>query len=102
MCLGIPGQVVETVDGYAGPLALVGVEGARRRVNIGMLDEPPQPGAWVLIHLGFAVEVIDATRAERAMAGLELLGRARRLRRRYTVTGLVQGVGFRPFAYATA
>lgn len=102
MCLGIPGQVVEIVDGYAGQLALVDVEGAKRRVNIGMLDDPPDPGAWVLIHMGFAVEVIDAAEASRAMSGLELVGQARRLRRRYTVSGLVQGVGFRPFAYATA
>jgi len=102
MCLGIPGQVVEIVEGYAGQLALVDVEGAKRRVNIGMLDSPPDPGAWVLIHLGFAVELIDAQEAARAMSGLELVGQARRLRRRYTVSGLVQGVGFRPFAYACA
>ena len=67
MCLGIPGQVVEIVDGYAGQLALVDVEGAKRRVNIGMLTEPPDPGVWVLIHLGFAVEVIDAQEASRAI-----------------------------------
>ncbi|GIM94657.1 carbamoyltransferase HypF [Paractinoplanes toevensis] len=102
MCLGIPGQVVEIVEGFAGQLALVDVEGARRRVNIGMLDDPPGPGAWVLIHMGFAVELIDGAEASRAIAGLELMGQARRLRRRYTVLGLVQGVGFRPFAYATA
>jgi hydrogenase maturation protein HypF len=102
MCLGIPGQVVEIVDGFAGQLALVDVEGTRRRVNIGMLDAPPEPGTWVLIHMGIAVEVIDGAEAAEAMAGLELMGQARRLRRRYTVFGLVQGVGFRPFAYATA
>src|SRR5262249_14141989 len=102
MCLGIPGQVVEVLDGFAGQLALVDVEGAQRRVNVGMLDAPPDPGAWVLIHLGFAVEVIDAAQARQAMARLELVGQARRLRRGLTVSGLVQGVGFRPFAYATA
>jgi hydrogenase maturation protein HypF len=102
MCLGIPGRVVEVLDGFAGQLALVDVEGAQRRVNVGMLDEPPDPGSWVLIHLGFAVEVIDAAQARQAMEGLELVGQARRVRRRLTVSGLVQGVGFRPFAYATA
>ena len=30
MCLGIPGQVVEMVEGYGGQLALVDVQGARR------------------------------------------------------------------------
>jgi hydrogenase maturation protein HypF len=104
MCLGIPGRVVQLVPGNAGQLALVDVVGAQRQVNVGMLDAPPVPGAWVLIHMGFALEVIDATAAGAAMSGLEMLGRARdtRVRRRFTVSGLVQGVGFRPFAYVTA
>jgi hydrogenase expression/formation protein HypC len=78
MCLGIPGQVVEMVAGYGGQLALVDVEGARRKVNIGMLEgEPPEPGQWVLIHMGFAVERVTAGAAEEAMRGLELMGRPR-------------------------
>ena len=61
MCLGIPGRVVEMVSGYGDQLALVDVEGARRRVNIGLLEgDPPRPGEWVLIHMGFAVERVDA------------------------------------------
>jgi hydrogenase maturation protein HypF len=81
MCLGIPGRVVEIVPGYADQLALVDVEGARRRVNVGMLDGPPRPGEWVLIHMGFVVEVIDAARAAEAMCGLELMGPARPTRK---------------------
>jgi len=78
MCLGIPGQVVEMVDGYANQLALVDVEGAQRKINIGMLeDQDLDPGDWVLIHMGFAVERVDAAGAEEAMAGLELMGRPR-------------------------
>ena len=77
MCLGIPGQVVEVVDGFADQLALVDVEGARRKVNIGMLDAPPSPGDWVLIHMGFVMEIIDAGQADAALSGLELMGRAR-------------------------
>ena len=104
MCLGIPGRVVEIVPGYADQLALVDVVGGQRRVNVGMLDAPPRAGEWVLIHMGFAVEVIDAEQADQALAGLELMGRARptRVRHRFQVSGLVQGVGFRPFAYVTA
>jgi hydrogenase assembly chaperone HypC/HupF len=77
MCLGIPGRVVELVPGFGGQLALVEVEGAARRVNIGLLDEPPAPGQWVLIHMGFAVELTDPAGAEAAMSGLELVGRPR-------------------------
>jgi hydrogenase assembly chaperone HypC/HupF len=65
------------VPGYGDQLALVEVEGAARRVNIGLLDEPPPAGQWVLIHMGFAVELTDAAGAETAMTGLEMMGRSR-------------------------
>ncbi|WP_104140343.1 HypC/HybG/HupF family hydrogenase formation chaperone [Arthrobacter sp. ZGTC131] len=78
MCLGIPGQVIELVEGYGGQLALVDVAGVARKINIGLLDDgPPEPGSWVLIHMGFALERVDAAGAEQAMGGLELMGRAR-------------------------
>ncbi|MFI9628999.1 carbamoyltransferase HypF [Streptomyces sp. NPDC052042] len=114
MCLGIPGRVVEIVEGYAGQLALVDVEGARRRVNIGMLDAPPAADDWVLLHMGFATQVIDEAGAAAALSGLELMGsgpraddggadrRRGRLRRRFEVRGVVQGVGFRPFVHVNA
>ena len=77
MCLGIPGRVVQMVPGYGDQLALVEVEGVARKVNIGLLDEAPQPGQWVLIHMGFALELTDPEGAEQAMTGLELMGRPR-------------------------
>jgi hydrogenase expression/formation protein HypC len=52
------------------------VAGVRRKINIGLLDEGPLvPGTWVLIHMGFALERVDAAGAEQAMEGLELMGR---------------------------
>jgi hydrogenase expression/formation protein HypC len=64
------------VSGYGDQLALVEVEGARRRVNIGLLEgDPPAPGEWVVIHMGFVVERVDAAGAERAREGLRLMGR---------------------------
>lgn len=77
MCLGIPGQVVEMVEGYGDQLALVDVVGAKRQINIGLLeDQRLAPGDWVLIHMGFAVERVDAAGAEEALAGLEMVGQA--------------------------
>lgn len=76
MCLGIPGQVVERLAGYGDQLALVDVVGGRRQVNVGMLEgEVLEPGDWVLIHVGFAVEKVDEATAQEALAGLELMGR---------------------------
>lgn len=77
MCLGIPGRVVQIVDGFGDQVALVDVEGAQRRVNIGMLDVPPEPGHWILIHMGFAMQIIDESGARQALAGLEMMGRPR-------------------------
>jgi hydrogenase expression/formation protein HypC len=75
MCLGIPGRVVEILDGYHNQVALVDVSGERRKVNIGLLeDDPAQPGDWVIIHMGFVVEKTDEAGAAEAMAGLRMLG----------------------------
>ncbi len=76
MCLGIPGRVVQVLPGNADQLALVDVLGAQRPINLGMLDDPPvQPGEWLLIHMGFALERIDEAGAAAALTGLQLVGR---------------------------
>jgi hydrogenase assembly chaperone HypC/HupF len=75
VCLGIPGRVVELLPGFEGQVALVDVSGAPRKVNVGMLEAPPEPGQWVLIHVGFAVAAVDETEAARALEGLRLMGR---------------------------
>jgi hydrogenase expression/formation protein HypC len=76
MCLGIPGRIIEVIDGYNGQLALVEVAGVQRKINIGLLDDGPvEGGTWVLIHMGFALERVDREGADRALSGLELMGR---------------------------
>ncbi|WP_009477685.1 HypC/HybG/HupF family hydrogenase formation chaperone [Rhodococcus sp. JVH1] len=79
MCLGIPGQVVRMLEGYGNQLALVDVVGEQRKVNVGMLPEDVslEPGDWIVIHMGFAMEKVDQAGAEKAMAGLEMMGRSR-------------------------
>ncbi len=79
MCLGIPGRVVRMLEGYGDQLALVDVVGEQRKVNIGMLPEgvTVDAGDWIVIHMGFAMEKVDAAGAEAAMAGLEMMGRPR-------------------------
>jgi hydrogenase expression/formation protein HypC len=72
MCLGIPGEVVEIHPEHA-DLAKVNVSGVRRTINIGLLaDDPPAPGEWVLIHVGFALSRVDE---DEALATLKLLQR---------------------------
>ena len=72
MCLAIPGQILEITD-EANRLARVDVVGVRRTVNVGLL-ESAQPGDWVLIHVGFALSVVDEEEAQATLALLEEMG----------------------------
>jgi len=56
MCLGVPGRVVEVDD----LVAVVDFWGVRRRVRLELVDEPVQPGDYVLNHVGFAIRRIPA------------------------------------------
>ncbi|CUU57985.1 hydrogenase assembly protein HupF [Frankia sp. CcI49] len=76
MCLGIPGEVVE-IRPDRPDIATVDVSGVRRAINIGLLDAtPPRPGDWVLIHVGFALSLIDEAEARAALEFLTGIGRA--------------------------
>jgi hydrogenase expression/formation protein HypC len=76
MCLGIPGEIVEILPDQP-DLAKVDVSGVRRNINIGLItDEDPQPGDWILIHVGFALSKIDEAEAKAAMDFLEGIGQA--------------------------
>ena len=71
MCLGIPGRVIAR-DAAPPDVAEVDVAGATRRIMVGILDGPPlEPGDWILIHAGVAMQRIDAETARRQ---LEVLG----------------------------
>jgi len=66
MCLGIPGKIVEVLDG--GDVALVDVAGVVREINLGILEGPPvEPGEHILIHSGFALERMSAEQATDAL-----------------------------------
>ncbi len=76
MCLGIPGEVIE-LHPEQRDLAKVNVSGVRRMINIGLLaDDPPTPGEWVLIHVGFALSKIDEQEAAATLQYLEGVGQA--------------------------
>jgi hydrogenase expression/formation protein HypC len=74
MCLGIPGELVGTVDDQP-DLALVNVSGVGRRINIALLaDEDLKPGDWVLVHVGFALSKISESEAQAVLTYLEEMG----------------------------
>jgi hydrogenase expression/formation protein HypC len=78
MCLGIPGEVIEIMAEHE-DLAMVSVEGVKRAVNIGLLNEEEggvQPGEWILIHVGFALSKIDEAEAKASLEWLTGVGDA--------------------------
>lgn len=78
MCLGIPGQIVEIVDAE-NHLAKVEVNGVRRIISVRLLEkEMPAPRDWVLVHVGFAMAIIDEEEARLTLEAMEKLGEAYR------------------------
>ena len=73
MCLGIPARLVAGDTGHP-DLAMAEVGGVPRAVNVGLLDERPGPGDWVLVHMGFA---LSAMTPEEARDAVEALGAER-------------------------
>jgi len=69
MCLGVPGKVVE-VDGL---LATVDFWGVRKQVRLEVVDEPVQPGDYVLNHVGYAIRRIPPEEIEATLALYEEL-----------------------------
>ena len=78
MCLGIPGQITAITD--AGRMmAMADVSGVRREVSLAPVAREPLDGLvgeWVLIHVGFAMAVIDEAEAQETLEALRGLGEA--------------------------
>jgi len=75
MCLAVPGRVVEIIDGgdVAFRVGKVDFGGIRKEVNLAYVPEA-EIGKYVLVHVGFAISVIDEDEAKRVFQYLEELG----------------------------
>jgi hydrogenase expression/formation protein HypC len=64
MCLAVPGRVmsVSGSEGDPGRIAVVDLQGNRVETSLALTPEAGE-GDWVLMHAGFAIEVIDEDHA---------------------------------------
>lgn len=72
MCLGIPGKVVSVGESPM-DTAQVEVCGVKRDVNIALVCEGETAamiGKWVLVHVGFAMSIIDEQEAHDTLSAL--------------------------------
>lgn len=78
MCLGIPGQIVAITDGSR-QMAMAEVSGVRREVSVACVagdDLSALIGQWALIHVGFAMALIDEDEAAKTLQALHDLREA--------------------------
>jgi hydrogenase expression/formation protein HypC len=73
MCLGIPGEIVEVRDDQGMRFGKVRFGGVAREVCLACVPNA-KVGDYVLVHVGFAIAVIDAEEAARTYRILEELG----------------------------
>ena len=70
MCLAIPVRVVELRDGDQ---AMVDVGGVRKEISLALVDGIAV-GDYVILHVGFAIQKLDAEEAEKTLALFAELG----------------------------
>jgi len=80
VCLGIPGRIVELVNGVE-QRAIIEVDGGlRREISLAVIGTEAPDGAnvgdWVLIHVGFAMARLDEDEAAETLKTLKLFGDA--------------------------
>jgi hydrogenase expression/formation protein HypC len=71
MCLAVPAEVVEILES---DIALIEAGGARKRISLSLVDGA-KVGDYVLVHAGFAIEIVDEEEARKTMELFEELAR---------------------------
>lgn len=69
MCLATPARIIELLPPDT---AWVELDGVRQRVSLALLDDA-RVGDYVIVHVGFALQVIDEVEAQTTLALLQQL-----------------------------
>jgi hydrogenase expression/formation protein HypC len=79
MCLGIPGKVVETYQEHDVLMGKVDFGGVSKRV---CLDHVPEVrvGKYVIVHVGFALAVVDEEEAQQVFSFLRQMNELEELK----------------------
>lgn len=73
MCLGVPGRVIEVFEEEGLRMGTVDFGGIKRKACLEYAPEV-DVGHFVVIHVGFAISVVDEEEAARSYALLEEMG----------------------------
>ena len=70
MCLAIPARITEI---FESGMAKAEVGGIVKEVNLSLIDEVAV-GDYVIVHVGFAIAILDETEARQTLEDLNQLG----------------------------
>lgn len=72
MCIGVPGQI-SAIDGNQAKVDVCGIQRDVDLTLVGSTDEAGRSrlGQWVLVHVGFAMSVINEEEARETLAALQ-------------------------------
>jgi hydrogenase expression/formation protein HypC len=72
MCIGVPGQI-SAIDGNQAKVDVCGIQRDVDLTLVGGTDEAGHSrlGQWVLVHVGFAMSVINEEEARETLAALQ-------------------------------
>jgi len=73
MCLGIPGEILQTFDAGGLKMARVRFGGIVRQACLDLVPDA-EVGDYVVVHVGFAISKLNAEEAARAYRLLEEMG----------------------------
>jgi hydrogenase expression/formation protein HypC len=67
MCLAVPGRVLDVTDEHGLRTARVDFGGVRKQICVETVPEA-SPGDWILVHAGFALQIVDEAAAQDVLA----------------------------------
>jgi len=79
MCLAVPGKILSTSGEDFARMAKVSFGGITKDVSLAYVPEAQQ-GNYVLVHVGFAISVVDEEEALRTFEILKKMGELEELR----------------------
>jgi len=63
MCLALPARIVELLPASEG---IIDIGGVRKRISLELVPDV-QPGDYVIVHVGYALQKLDPEEAERTL-----------------------------------
>ena len=63
MCLALPARIVELLPSSEG---IIDIGGVRKRISLELVPDV-QPGDYVIVHVGYALQKLDPDEAERTL-----------------------------------